>query len=72
MLVIRQHESNNHVPSSLDPGDLKFSSYNYELLEDRIAQTPLETRHAARLLAVPPLGADPHQATHRRCLPNGV
>ena len=48
------------------PGDLKLSSYNYVLPEDRIAQTPVEPRHTARLLAVPPLGTDPQQALHQQ------
>jgi S-adenosylmethionine:tRNA ribosyltransferase-isomerase len=40
-----------------DP-DLQLSSYDFALPEGAIAQRPVEPRHAARLLAVPPPGAD--------------
>ncbi|MCP9775142.1 tRNA preQ1(34) S-adenosylmethionine ribosyltransferase-isomerase QueA [Cyanobium sp. WAJ14-Wanaka] len=38
----------------LDPADLKLSSYNFDLPEERIAQLPAEPRHGARLLLVEP------------------
>ena len=37
-----------------DPADQLLSSYVYPLPEDRIAQRPVEPRHAARMLAVQP------------------
>ena len=40
-----------------DP-DLQLSSYDFALPEGAIAQRPVEPRHAARLLAVPPPGTD--------------
>jgi S-adenosylmethionine:tRNA ribosyltransferase-isomerase len=45
-----------------DPADLRLSSYDFALPEERIAQRPVEPRHAARLLAVDPPGTvpDPH------------
>jgi S-adenosylmethionine:tRNA ribosyltransferase-isomerase len=45
-----------------DPADLRLSSYDFALPEERIAQRPVEPRHAARLLAVDPpgTGPDPH------------
>ncbi len=39
--------------------DLRLSSYNFQLPEERIAQRPVEPRHAARLLAVDPPGLGP-------------
>ena len=42
-----------------DLADLRLSSYNFDLPEERIAQRPLEPRHAARLLAVDPPGVGP-------------
>lgn len=39
-----------------DPADLLLSSYDFTLPEERIAQRPVEPRHAARLLAVNPPG----------------
>jgi S-adenosylmethionine:tRNA ribosyltransferase-isomerase len=46
--------------------DLRLSSYNFVLPDERIAQRPVEPRHAARLLAVDPLGMGP--APHARHL----
>jgi S-adenosylmethionine:tRNA ribosyltransferase-isomerase len=40
--------------AKLDPADLQLSSYQFELPQERIAQRPLEPRHAAKLLAVEP------------------
>lgn len=37
-----------------DPRDLQLSAYNYQLPEECIAQRPVEPRHAAKLLMVPP------------------
>lgn len=48
------------------PADLSLSSYSFELPEERIAQRPVEPRHAARLLAVDPAGVGP--APHARHL----
>ena len=42
-----------------DPADLRLSSYDFQLPEERIAQRPVEPRHAARLLAVDPPGVGP-------------
>ncbi|MEB3354458.1 MAG: tRNA preQ1(34) S-adenosylmethionine ribosyltransferase-isomerase QueA [Cyanobacteriota bacterium] len=46
----------------MDSADLRLSSYDFQLPEARIAQRPVEPRHAARLLAVDPpgLGLSPH------------
>jgi S-adenosylmethionine:tRNA ribosyltransferase-isomerase len=44
-------------PGSPDPADLSLSSYSYDLAESSIAQRPVEPRHAARMLAVPPCSA---------------
>ena len=41
----------------IDPADLRLSSYDFPLDDGRIAQRPVEPRHAARLLAVEPPGA---------------
>lgn len=47
-----------------DPRDLQLSAYDYELPEARIAQRPVEPRHAAKLLMVPPLEASSLQGRH--------
>ena len=46
----------------LSSADQRLSSYDFQLPEERIAQRPVEPRHAARLLAVDPagVGAAPH------------
>jgi S-adenosylmethionine:tRNA ribosyltransferase-isomerase len=49
-----------------EPADLRISSYNFELPDERIAQRPVEPRHGARLLAVDPAGVGP--APHARHL----
>ncbi|SBO44454.1 tRNA preQ1(34) S-adenosylmethionine ribosyltransferase-isomerase QueA [Cyanobium sp. NIES-981] len=49
----------DQVPAAVqgvDPDDLRLSSYDFLLPQERIAQRPVEPRHAARLLAV---GAEP-------------
>ncbi len=48
------------------PADLRLSSYDFHLPQERIAQRPVEPRHAARLLAVDPLGSG--AAAHARHL----
>jgi S-adenosylmethionine:tRNA ribosyltransferase-isomerase len=52
------------VPVS-DPRDLQLSSYDYQLPEERIAQSPVEPRHAARLLMVPSIDAPLEQVRHQ-------
>ena len=47
-----------------DPRDLQLSSYDYLLPQERIAQAPVEPRHTARLLMVPPAGKGPEAARH--------
>ena len=56
------------MPSEATGGeaDRRLSSYSFELPEERIAQRPVEPRHAARLLAVDPVGVGP--APHARHL----
>ena len=44
----------------VDPADLLLSSYDFALAEERIAQRPVEPRHAARLLAVQADGGARH------------
>ena len=56
----------NHQASVPDPRDRQLCSYDYVLPEERIAQEPVEPRHAARLLMVPPLGADVEQVRHQQ------
>ncbi|MCP9805751.1 tRNA preQ1(34) S-adenosylmethionine ribosyltransferase-isomerase QueA [Cyanobium sp. T1B-Tous] len=48
------------------PADRRLSSYGFDLPDARIAQRPVEPRHAARLLAVDPPGEGP--APHARHL----
>ncbi len=43
----------------MDPADLRLSSYDFDLPAARIAQRPVEPRHAARLLVVDPVGTGP-------------
>ncbi len=47
-----------------DPRDLQLSSYDYPLLPERIAQSPVEPRHSAKLLMVPPAGSQASSARH--------
>ena len=47
-----------------DPRDLQLSSYEYPLPPERIAQSPIEPRHCARLLMVPPQGEPSTDAAH--------
>ena len=49
-----------------DPRDLQLSSYDYRLPEERIAQAPVEPRHAARLLMAPPLHSPMTELMHRQ------
>jgi len=42
------------VPASRDN---QLSSYDYDLPQERIAQSPVEPRHSARLMLVPPTGS---------------
>ena len=49
-----------------DLRDRQLSSYDYALPEERIAQAPVEPRHAARLLTVPPLEASIAQVRHQQ------
>jgi S-adenosylmethionine:tRNA ribosyltransferase-isomerase len=51
--------------SGSDSADQWLSSYSFDLPDERIAQRPVEPRHAARLLAVDPLGqGEPPHARH--------
>ena len=52
------------MPEPVDPRDLQLSSYDYPLPQERIAQAPVEPRHQARLLLVPPVDAALAQARH--------
>ena len=49
-----------------DPRDLQLSSYDYHLPEERIAQSPVEPRHGARLLCVPELEASLERTRHQQ------
>ena len=49
---------------ALDPRDSLLSSYDYALNPERIAQSPLEPRHAARLLIVDQEQAAPESIRH--------
>ncbi len=49
----------------MDPRDLQLSSYDYRLPEELIAQSPVEPRHAARLLMAPPLNRPVTERNHR-------
>lgn len=53
----------NPAAGSLSHPDTLLSSYNFHLPEERIAQRPVEPRHAARLLAVEPEPAPPRHLT---------
>ena len=50
----------------VDPRDLQLSSYDYRLPEERIAQAPVEPRHAARLLMAPPMKRPVTELMHRQ------
>ncbi|MEB3322101.1 MAG: tRNA preQ1(34) S-adenosylmethionine ribosyltransferase-isomerase QueA [Synechococcaceae cyanobacterium] len=63
----REDPSRRACPTGEDlpaepPDDARLSSYTFELPEERIAQRPVEPRHAARMLVVQP-GRD---ARHRQ------
>ena len=47
-----------------DPRDLQLSSYDYPLPPEHIAQAPVEPRHSARLLMVPPQREPSMDAAH--------
>ena len=49
-----------------DPRDRQLSSYDYPLPPERIAQAPVEPRHSARLLMVPPAGSGVASPRHRQ------
>ena len=49
-----------------DPRDRQLSSYDYPLPPERIAQAPVEPRHSARLLMVPPAGSGVASTRHRQ------
>ncbi len=52
----------SELDAALDSADLRLSSYEFQLPAERIAQRPVEPRHAARLLVVDPpgVGLAPH------------
>ena len=52
------------MPEPVDPRDLQLSSYDYPLPQERIAQAPVEPRHQANMLLVPPVDAALAQARH--------
>ena len=47
-----------------DSRDLQLSAYDYRLPDERIAQRPVQPRHAARLLIVPALEESSSQVRH--------
>ena len=49
-----------------DPRDLQLSFYDYRLPDERIAQSPVEPRHSARLLVAPPPSRPAKELMHRR------
>jgi len=49
-----------------DERDLLLSAYNYNIPERAIAQAPVEPRHEARMLVVPPRGQPTTLASHCR------
>ena len=49
-----------------DPRDLQLSSYDYRLADERIAQSPVEPRHSARLLMAPSPSRPAKAAMHRQ------
>ena len=49
-----------------DSRDRQLSSYDYVLPEERIAQSPVEPRHSARLLMVPAATQSVDQARHQQ------
>ncbi|MGC6482269.1 MAG: tRNA preQ1(34) S-adenosylmethionine ribosyltransferase-isomerase QueA [Synechococcus sp.] len=49
-----------------DSRDLQLGSYDYVLPQERIAQSPVEPRHAARLLVAPPVDASLDQLRHQQ------
>ena len=49
-----------------DSRDRQLSSYDYVLPDERIAQSPAEPRHAARLLVAPPSEGRPELAQHQQ------
>lgn len=50
----------------LDPRDRQLCSYDYVLPDERIAQSPVEPRHAARLLTVPAVDCPLEQTRHQQ------
>lgn len=50
----------------MDPADFLLSSYDFRLPQERIAQRPVEPRHAARMLVVPRSQAGPAAAIRHR------
>lgn len=50
----------------MDPADFLLSSYDFRLPQERIAQRPVEPRHAARMLVVPRSQAGPAEVIRHR------
>jgi len=48
--------------NNFDSADQWLSSYSFDLPEERIAQRPIEPRHAARLLMLEPDSGARHQS----------